>query len=265
MTAAPERETVGGLRVEFADGILRITIDRQDRMNALDLASMNALGDLLTGRAEDPSVRVVVITGAGVAFSTGADLAAAANGPEADPRVVMESANRVIRAILTLPVPVIAGVNGAAAGIGASIAFAADLAFAAPSAYFLLAFVNVGLMPDGGSSLLVPAAIGRARATEMALLGRKLGATDAAAAGLIARVLAEGELPSHVDSVAARLARGPRRAIELTKRSLTATTLARIDEAIERETDGQVELLAAPDFREGVAAMLGGRAPEFGR
>ncbi|TJZ73908.1 enoyl-CoA hydratase [Rhodococcus oryzae] len=253
-----------GLRVELEEGVLRVTFDRQERMNALDLESMNALGDLLTGRAEDPSVRVVVIAGAGAAFSTGADLATAADGPGADPRAVMASANRVIRAILTLPVPVIARVNGAAAGIGASIAFAADLAFAAPSAYFLLAFVNVGLMPDGGSSLLVPAAIGRARATEMALLGRKLGAADAAAAGLIARVLAEDELASHVDAVAARLARGPRRAIELTKRSLTAATLARIDEAIERETEGQVELLAAPDFREGVAAMLGGRAPEFG-
>ncbi|SEK90597.1 enoyl-CoA hydratase [Rhodococcus maanshanensis] len=265
MTAAPEREVIGGLRVELAEGVLRITIDRQERMNALDLTSMNALGDVLTGRATEPAVRVVVITGEGIAFSTGADLAAAAEGPEADPRVVMESANRVIRAILTLPVPVIARVNGPAAGVGASIAFAADLAYAAPRAYFLLAFVNVGLMPDGGSSLLVPAAIGRARATEMALLGRKLGATDAAAAGLIAQVLAEDELSPHVDAVAARLARGPRRAIELTKRSLTAATLARIDEAIERETEGQIELLAAPDFREGVAAMLGGRAPDFGR
>ncbi|PTR44103.1 enoyl-CoA hydratase/carnithine racemase [Rhodococcus sp. OK611] len=265
MTATPELEVIAGLRVEFGDGILRITIDRQERMNAIDLATMDAMGDLLTGRAKDPSVRVVVIGGARAAFSTGADLAAAADGPEADPRVVMDSANRVVRATLTLPIPVIAEVNGAAAGVGASIAFAADLAFASPSAYFLLAFVNVGLMPDGGSSLLVPAAIGRARASEMALLGRKLGATDAAAAGLIARVLPEGELSSHVRAVAAKLSRGPRRAIELTKRALTTTTLARIDETLERETEGQIELLAAPDFREGVAAMLGGRAPEFGR
>lgn len=263
MTAAPEVQAIGGLRVEFVDGVLRITIARPERMNALDLESMNALGDLLTGRACESAVRVVVIAGEGAAFSTGADLVAAADGPEADPRVVMDSANRVIRAILALPVPVIARVDGPAAGVGASIAIAADLAFAAPGAYFLLAFVNVGLMPDGGSSLLIPAAVGRARASEMALLGRKLGAEDAAAAGLIARVLPAKELSAHVDSVAARLARGPRRAIELTKRSLTAATLARIDEALDRETDGQVELLGAPDFREGVSAMLGRRAPEF--
>ncbi|MFE3289915.1 enoyl-CoA hydratase [Rhodococcus sp. NPDC059234] len=258
------RESVQGFRADVTDGVLRITFVRPERMNALDLASMSALGDLLTGRAAERDVRVVVVSGEGGAFCTGADLMAASDGPEADPRTVMEAANRVVRAILALPVPVVAQVDGPAAGVGASIAIAADLAFAAPKAYFLLAFVNVGLMPDGGSSLLVPAAVGRARASEMALLGTRLGAEDAAAAGLIARVLPADDLAAHVDAVAARLAAGPRRAIELTKRSLTAATLARIDEALEFETDGQAELLAADDFREGVAAMLGRRRPVFG-
>ncbi|MGW0177584.1 enoyl-CoA hydratase [Rhodococcus sp. NPDC003322] len=256
---APER--VAGLRVGHEGGVLRITIARPERMNALDLDSMRALGDLLEGRARDADVRVVVLAGEGGAFCTGADLAA---GPSADPRVVMDTANRVIREILTLPVPVVARVDGAAAGVGASLALAADLAYAAESAYFLLAFVNVGLMPDGGSSLLVPAAVGRARAAEMALLGERLGATDAHAAGLITRVLPAGELAAHVDAVAAKLAAGPRRALELTKRSLTAATLARVEEAFERETEGQIELLGSADFFEGAAAMLARRRPKFG-
>ncbi|GAA4471564.1 enoyl-CoA hydratase-related protein [Rhodococcus olei] len=262
MTAAAER--VGGLLVGCAEGVLRITIARPERMNALDLDSMRVLGDLLETRAREEDVRVVVLAGEGGSFCTGADLVAASSGPASDPRVVMATANRVVRSILTLPAPVIARVGGAAAGVGASIAFAADLTYAAPTACFLLAFVNIGLMPDGGSSMLVPAAVGRARAAEMALLGERLGAADAHAAGLITRVVAADDLAAHVDTVAAKLAAGPRRALELTKRSLTAATLARIEEAFDRETEGQVELLGSADFREGAAAMLERRAPNFG-
>lgn len=257
-------EPVDGLRVELDAGVLRITIVRPERMNALDLGAMRALGDLLESRACEHDVRVVVLAGEGGAFCVGADLMAAAAGPSADPRVVMETANRVVRAILTLRVPVVARVDGAAAGVGASLALAADLTYASASAYFLLAFVNVGLMPDGASSLLVPASIGRARAAEMALLGERLGAVDAHAAGLITRVLPAGELSAHVDAVAAKLAAGPRRALELTKRSLVAATLAGVEEAFERETEGQVELLESADFREGSAAIIARRAPRFG-
>ncbi|MDI9952724.1 enoyl-CoA hydratase [Rhodococcus sp. IEGM 1305] len=253
---------VDGLRVVNEAGILRITIDRPDRMNALDLAHMTALGDVLTAAATDSSVRVVIIAGAGKAFSTGADLAAA-GGREAPAEVVMDSANRVVRAIVELPVPVIAQVNGAAAGVGASIALTADLTYASENAYLLLAFVNIGLMPDGGSSALIAASIGRARATRMALLGERLPAAQAERDGLIAGVLPPDELAAHVDAVAARLARGPRRAIELTKRALTAATLTALDASLDREKAGQAELLQAPDFVEGVTAMLAKRAPNF--
>ncbi|MHA4848952.1 enoyl-CoA hydratase [Rhodococcus sp. MSC1_016] len=256
---------VDGLRVVSDGGILRITIDRPDRMNALDLAHMTALGAILTDAAIDRSVRVVVISGAGKAFSTGADLAAAAaaGGREASPEVVMEAANRVVRAIVDLPVPVIAQVSGAAAGVGASIALAADLTYACQDAYLLLAFVNIGLMPDGGSSALIAASIGRARATRMALLGERLGAPEAEREGLIAGVLPVGELAAHVDAVAAKLAHGPRRAVELTKRALTASTLTALEGALEREKAGQTELLQGQDFVEGVTAMLGKRAARF--
>ncbi|QNG19661.1 enoyl-CoA hydratase [Rhodococcus triatomae] len=257
---------VDGLLVENSGGILRVTIDRPDRMNALALAHLRVLGRVLTDAATDPTVRVVVIAGTGKAFSTGADLAAAAaaGGREAPPEEVMDTANAVIRAIVDLPVPVIAQVNGAAAGVGASIAVAADLAYAAESAYLLLAFVNVGLMPDGGATALVAASIGRARAARLALLGERLPSDEAVRQGLVTEVVPDAELAGHVDAVATRLAHGPRRAIELTKRALTSATLDRLDDALAREKSGQSELLGAPDFAEGVAAMLQKRAPRFG-
>ncbi|MDG3009048.1 enoyl-CoA hydratase [Rhodococcus sp. D2-41] len=264
MTAA----AASGLRVERDGPVLRVVIDRPRRMNAFDLAHMRALLEVLIAVPGDDSVRVVVIAGAGAAFSTGADLAAMAEGERdgsgpVSPEVVMDAANSVIRAIVDLPVPVIAEVPGAAAGVGASIAVAADLAYAAESAYLLLAFVNVGLMPDGGSTALISASVGRARAARMALLGERLPADEALRAGLIAGVLPEAELSGHVAAVAHRLASGPRRAIELTKRALTAVTLDRLDAAMAAETRGQCELLVGPEFAEGATAMLQHRPPSF--
>lgn len=175
----------------------------------------------------------------------------------------MDVANDATRAIVEVPVPVVAAVNGPAAGIGVSLALAADLTYAAESAYFLLAFVGIGLMPDGGSSLLVPAAVGRAKAAEMALLGERVSAADADRIGLVSRTVPDGDLAAHARAVAARLASGPRRALELTKRSLNAATVAALDGALESEKAGQAELLASADFAEGAAAMLQKRMPRF--
>lgn len=258
MTAA----TVEGLRSELADGVLRLTIARPQRMNAIDLPTMKALSEAVSTAGDDSRVRTIVVTGEGKAFCTGADLAAGAANPQ-DPAVVMDTANGLIRAIAEVPVPVIAAVNGPAAGVGVSIALAADITYAAESAYFLLAFVNIGLMPDGGASLLVPAAIGRARAAEMALLGERVAATDADRFGLVARTLPDSELAAHVDAVAARTAKGPRRALALTKQALNASTLSVLDGALAREKEGQVELLSSPDFVEGAMAMLEKRPARF--
>lgn len=254
-----------GLRIEQDGGVLRVTIARPALMNALDLVTMTALGDLISDAATDPTVRVVVLTGEGKAFCTGADLAAAAasGGSETTPDIIMDTASRLIRAIVTLPVPVIAKINGPAAGVGVSIALAADFTYAARSAYLLLAFINIGLMPDGGSSALVAAAAGRALAAKMALLGERLSATEAAAHGLITEVCSDDELDAHVDAIAARLAKGPRRAIELTKRAVNAGTLTELDAALAREKAGQTELLTSPDFIEGMTAMLTRRPPNF--
>lgn len=251
--------------IDEEHGILRITIDRQARMNAIDLATMDELGELVADAATRTDVRVIVLTGAGKAFCTGADLAAAAaaGGNEASPEQVMDSANALIRAIVDSPLPVIARLSGPAAGVGTSIALAADLIYAAESAYLLLPFTSIGLMPDGGATAMVAAAMGRARAAELALLGNRLPAAEAAAAGLITRSLPADELDLEVDAVAAKLAAGPRRALELTKAALNAATLAELDAALAREKTGQSELLVSADFLEGMTATLTRRPPRF--
>ncbi|WP_206509003.1 enoyl-CoA hydratase [Rhodococcus sp. BGS-1C] len=261
-----------GVGTDVTAGIATIRIDRPARMNALDGPAANALTEALTGLADRPDVRVVVITGTGSAFSTGADItelsSAAPASPEestANATETMRTGNALIRAVIELPVPVIAQVNGIAAGVGASLALASDLVYAAEEAVFLLAFTNVGLMPDGGSSLLVPAAIGRARANAMTLLAEPMSATDAARSGLINEVLPAADLEERVQKIARKLARGPRRALELTKRAMTASTLALLEDALRREAEGQIELLTSPDFREGIAAVLERRRPEFAR
>lgn len=261
-----------GLRTSRTAGVLTLRIDRPDRMNALDGPTATALLDALDSAASNPAVRVVIVTGTGSAFSTGADVAdiAAANaGSAAQSRAHAEDTMRVagalVRAILAVPVPVIAQVNGIAAGIGVSIALSADLIYASDTAQFLLAFTSVGLMPDGGASLLVPAAIGRARATAMAMLGQPMSAEHAVATGLITDMRPADQLDTHVAAIAEQLARGPRRALELTKRALVDSTLGLLDDALERERAGQIELLGSPDFSEGVEALLRHRRPQFGR
>ncbi|PTR24052.1 enoyl-CoA hydratase/carnithine racemase [Rhodococcus sp. OK519] len=254
--------TGDGLSRELRDSVLELTISRPERMNAVDMSTMRDLGAAIRAAGSDASVRSILITGIGTSFCTGADLAAAAVNP-ADPSVVMDVANEVIRAIVEVPLPVVAAVNGPAAGVGVSIALAADLTYAAESAYFLLAFVSIGLMPDGGSSVLVSSSIGRAKAAELALLGERLPAAEADRLGLVSRTLPDGDLLDHSRSVASRLAAGPRRALELTKRALAAGTLAALDDALERERVGQAELLASADFAEGAMAMLQKRPPRY--
>lgn len=242
--------------------VLRVTLTNPERLNAIDYATMTALGDVFSGAADDPEVRVIVVTGEGKAFCTGADLSAVGGiGPEE----VMDCASRMVTSVAQTPVPVIARINGPVAGVGVGLALAADLIYAAESAYFLLSFTNIGLMPDGGTTALVAAAAGRAVANEMALLGERLPATAARDAGLINAVLTDAELDARVDAAAEKLAHGPRRALELTKRALNATGLASLEAALAREKAGQMELLGSPDFFEGASAMLQKRKAVFGQ
>lgn len=248
-----------GVAVDHDGGITRITITRPERMNALEVDTLQALSAAVREADADPRTRVVVLTGAGRAFCTGADLTAL-DKPAA---LIMDSANSVIRAITSASVPVIAAVNGPAVGFGVSLASAADLTYAAQSAYFLLSFTNIGLMPDGGASWLVPAAIGRVRAAEMTLLGERMSAAEAERTGLVARVLPDDQLAAAVDAAAGKLAVGPRRALELTKKALGAAERALLDEALERERAGQIELFGTADFVEGTTAVMEKRTPIF--
>ncbi|TSE02157.1 enoyl-CoA hydratase [Skermania sp. ID1734] len=250
-----------GFEVVRDGAIARVTLTKPHRLNAIDMDAMIALGDCFSGFAADPTVRAVILTGAGKAFCAGADLA----GDEPDHEQTMNAANRMVRSIIDCPVPVIARVNGAAAGIGVALALACDLVYASTDAYLLLAFINIGLMPDGGAAALVAASAGRARAKEMALLGERLPATQAVVDGMVNAALPADELDARVEAVAAKLANGPRRAQELTKAALNRASLSVFGEVLVEEKRGQIELLGSADFREGVDALFAKRKAVFGQ
>jgi 2-(1,2-epoxy-1,2-dihydrophenyl)acetyl-CoA isomerase len=246
---------------------LRITLNRPDAMNAWDKQLGIELLAAVEEAAGDDGVRAVVITGAGRAFSAGADLKAGFDAtPAGHPDVgtaLRERYHPIIAGLRRMPKPVVAAVNGPAVGIGCSLALACDLVVARESAYFLLAFVNIGLVPDGGSSLLVPERVGLARAAEMAMLGERIGARQALEWGLINRVTADDELDATVDALAARLAAGPTRAYAGAKHQLDAWLFARLDAQLELEAGMQQEAAESADFREGVLAFLEKRPPAF--
>ena len=247
-------------------GELRIELNRPDAMNAWDTQFGQ---DLLAAveRAAADDVRAVVLTGAGRAFSSGADLKAGFDPtPEGHPDVLTPLRERyhpIIAGLRRLPKPVLAAVNGPAVGIGCSLALAADLIVIRESAYFLLAFVNIGLVPDGGSSLLVPERIGFTRAAEMAMLGERIGARKAVEWGLANRAVADDEFDTEVDALAAKLAGGPTAAYAGIKRELNGWLFARMEEQLALEAEIQQQSAASDDFREGVFAFLQKRAPEF--
>ncbi len=244
------------------EGVLWLVLNRPEVGNALD----GSLSDHLTVELEDAQsrdeIRVVVVTGHGAAFCTGADIGGAAAHERFDVSA-LDRANRIIRAVTQLDKPVIAAVNGVAAGVGASIAFAADLAVTTESASFVLAFTRLGLMPDGGSSATIAAAAGRSRAMRMALLGEALSARDAYAAGLVSHVVPDADFDETVIDVARRLAAGPPLAFAATKKAINAATLAHLEDALERERTGQTILLRTDDAAEGMAAFSDKRRPEF--
>ena len=248
-----------------------IELNRPEALNAWNGPLGDELLEAIRAVADDDSVRAVVVTGAVRAFSSGADLRdltgredRTAEGHVNVRRVLDERYHPIITTIRTMPKPVLAAVNGPAVGIGMSLALAADLVVAAESAYFLLAFVNIGLVPDGGSSLFVPSRVGLARASEMAMLGERVPAAQALEWGLINRVVPDADFADDVAALRDRLAAGPTRSYAGTKRQLNNWLYTRMQEQLGLEADIQQEMVASGDFAEGVSAFLEKRAAAFG-
>jgi 2-(1,2-epoxy-1,2-dihydrophenyl)acetyl-CoA isomerase len=251
-------------------GALKIELNRPDSMNAWNRQFGLDLLDAVRTAAGDDTVRAVMVTGAGRGFSSGADLkeltAEEDRTPEGLPdvyKVLTERYHPIITGLREMPKPVLAAVNGPAVGIGLSLALAADLVIAAESAYFLLAFVNIGLVPDGGSSAFVPARIGFTRATELAMLGERLPAPKALEWGLINRVASDAEFQAESEALLDRLAQGATRSYAGTKRQLNAWLYRGLDEQLELEAQVQREMTATADFVEGAMAFLQKRGAAF--
>ncbi|NLD55245.1 MAG: 2-(1,2-epoxy-1,2-dihydrophenyl)acetyl-CoA isomerase [Burkholderiaceae bacterium] len=255
--------------VSRTEAVCTLTLNRPKALNAFT-ASMHAeLRAALEAAADDPQVRCIVITGAGRAFCAGQDLADPLVAPEpgAPPkdlgRVIAELYKPLVQRLRTLPVPVVAAVNGAAAGAGANIALACDLVLAARGASFIQAFSKIGLIPDAGGSWLLPRLVGRARALGLAMLGDKLSGEEAERMGLVWRCVDDGELQAQAAAIAARLAAMPTRALVATRRALDGAQELDLDAALDAEARVQGELGRAHDYLEGVAAFAERRAPRF--
>jgi 2-(1,2-epoxy-1,2-dihydrophenyl)acetyl-CoA isomerase len=258
------------INVRRRGGAATIELFRPESMNAWNRQFGLDLRAAIEQVAEDDSVRAVCITGAGRAFSSGADLKDLGSREDVTPqgrpdvhKALTERYHPIITGVRTMPKPVVAAVNGPAVGIGLSLALAADLVVAKESAYFLLAFVNIGLAPDGGSSLFVPERVGFTRAAEMAMLGEKIGAAQAAEWGLINRAIPDAAFDAEVEALVDRLANGATAAHAGIKRQLNAWLFERMEGQLALEAGVQQDMAHSDDFVEGITAFVEKRPARF--
>jgi 2-(1,2-epoxy-1,2-dihydrophenyl)acetyl-CoA isomerase len=248
------------------DGAATVTLNRPESLNSWNVALGEGLRDALGTCASDDSVRAVMITGAGRAFSSGADLREHGPSDGGVPDLgarLGELYNPSILAVREMGKPVLASVNGASAGIGCALALSCDLIIAAESSFFLLAFVNIGLVPDGGATATVAARIGASRAAEMAMLGERVPAPQALEWGLINRVVPDDELEAASQELLARLAGGPTVAYRRIKELLNRSSYPQLAEQLDAEAAAQREQGHTADFIEGVVAFSEKRPPRF--
>lgn len=253
------------LIVTLERGVKRITFNRPERRNAVTLEMFEAFAEAIA-RSETDGTRVVVLTGAGEAFCSGLDVSAVASGDLAGldvAKAVREIINPPILRMRSMSVPFVARVHGPVGGIGFSYVLASDVRVGSEEANFGQTFITVGLMPDGGSTYFLSRLVGPARAFELMATGARLSAEEALRLGVLNRVVPRAELDAAVDELAARLAAAPQPALAHIKGALGRAEREQLAAALEYEAEGQAECFASADFREGVAAFLQKRAPDF--
>jgi 2-(1,2-epoxy-1,2-dihydrophenyl)acetyl-CoA isomerase len=245
--------------------VLVLTLNRPERLNA---ASIQLAEDLTIALYDLQGARAVLLTGAGRAFCSGADLQArggdsAVTGGDTSHRALMNFYNPLMSQIMNLPVPVVTAVNGPAAGVGCSMGLSGDFVFAGKSAYFLQAFVNIGLVPDGGSTWLLTKSVGKARATQMMMLGERIGAEQAESWGLIYKAVDDAALMDEALAMATRLAAGPTVALSTMRRNIQLALDGTFDQVLRAEAEGQRIAGGSQDSREGGLSFLEKRKPVF--
>ena len=269
MTAEAQVSSQPVLSERLEGGVLTLTLNRPERLNALTGPLIEALSAALMRAAAERECRAVLITGAGRGFCAGADLANRAftpGGVRPDLGEALEKGiNPIIRGIRNLPKPVVCAVNGPAAGAGASIALSCDIVLAAKSAQFLQAFARIGLIPDAGGTFVLPRLIGDARARALMMLAEPIGAERAEAIGMIYRAVDDQDLMGEAHTVAQRLAAGSTHALGLMKRALAASPTNTLDAQLDLERDLQREAGGSDDYLEGVRAFLEKRPANFQR
>jgi len=248
--------------------ILKITMNRPDKLNAMTDTLLHELGDAFQCAGDDPSVRVVVLTGAGRGFCAGADLAGVVeSGFEGDSYPYREhlinNYNPLILRMRNLPKPIIGAINGVAAGAGMSLALACDMRIAADNASFLQAFVKIGLVPDSGSTWMLPRLVGMARAVDLMLSGRKIGTQEALEIGLVNQVVPSDQLIETVGKMAAEFAAAPTKTVGYIKQAVEFALHSTLEQALFKEADLQEMAGKTSDHAEGVAAFLQKRPPQF--
>ncbi|MBV8686526.1 MAG: enoyl-CoA hydratase/isomerase family protein [Alphaproteobacteria bacterium] len=251
------------VRLEMSPAqVATLTLARPDRLNALSGQTVDELRAAVeeTGRS---GARCLLLTGEGRGFSSGADLASGGGLPEDAGAALEKHFNPLVEALFALPIPVVAAVNGPAAGAGCSLALAADIVIAARSAYFLQAFVNIGLIPDAGATWLLPRLAGRARAMEMMMLGERIRAEQAQAWGLVSRVVDDSDLAAEAVTLATRLAQGPTAAFGLIRKLAREADHLPLSDALTAERHAQREAGRTEDFRGAVMAFLQKRPARF--
>lgn len=255
--------TYAHIKVEHSPAaVATITLNRPDSLNALNAPMLDELRAAVEG-LPGSGARCLLLAGAGRGFSSGADLASAGGLPDDIGAALEAHFNPLIEAIFALPLPVVAAVNGPCAGAGCSLALAADIVIAGRSAYFLQAFINIGLIPDAGATWLLPRLAGRARAMEMMMLGERIPAEKAADWGLISRVVDDADLDAEAAALATRLAQGPTVAYGLLRRLARDAEQKSLAEALAAERIAQRDAGRTGDFKAGVIAFIQKQKPSF--